>query len=1225
MTDFFDNPRAVALRTRAVDAYRSHRVRKWLLIAAIVLVVYGLLGFFAAPPIIRSQLQTRLTTLLGRNINVAKVHFNPYTLRLELDQLRVAGRAGQPDFVDADHVVVNASWTSLFRMAPVLDALTLQHPRIRVVRTGAGRFDFDDILDRFAAQPKAPDASPARYSLSNISVHDGDIAFDDQLQNARHQIDHLELGIPFIANLPRDADIYVQPLLAMRVDGSPLRIAGQTKPFANDRESIINFHFNRLDLPRYLAYAPAPLPFALPKGLLSGDLELHFIQTTTTPQLRLTGNLQLDDFALNDNHGLPILALQQGNIALTDVQPLLSRYRFGTLRLAGMQLHYTQTAPGHSNFDSLSAKPANAGKRTTPTDLRIAALVLQDDAFQYTNAAHRTLELDKLHGTLKNLSLLQAPPAQLDLAGQLNGGSIAAKGTLDLAASKLAAALTLQNVGLESLQGVAGLPLDGHAADGKLSVTGDVKLDWGQAFNLQLAKTRASVTDFALAPQTKGGTAPIAWQKLDATLDAFDLATQTATVGAVTADGLKLAVQRLADKRINLLQLFASAPARHGARGKPSPWHWSVAQLGFKNSAVAFTDDAAGPRPVKVQLDKLEGSLDHLSDKLDAASAVKLSGATGRGTFSLAGTLWPSPLRADLQVDTRRIDISGLEPYYGVPLNVTLSRARVTSRGKLRYDMRGAQPTITYRGDAALENVRIQDKLTGDDFLRWRELDARNLDVALGSDAPRVSIGNLALRSFYARMIINANGRLNLADVVANPASAPVSVTRANQSAAAAPAVAQQPAGATSSTPTAAVATAATTGTPTAAATPMPATDIHIGGITLTDGQLNFTDDFINPNYTANLTRLHGNIGAFGTTPNAPPAQIAVQAALNDNAPVDINGTLNPLQPVAALDIKGTATGVELTRLSAYSTRYTGYPITDGKLNADVQYKLDNRKLAADNHIYITQLTFGERDESPGIKHLPVKLAVALLKDSQGNIDVNLPVTGSLDDPQFSVGGLVWRALVNLIGKAVTAPFRLLGAAFGGGHGEDLDYVPFAPGSAVLDKDAQARLGKIVAMLDKKPALVLDITGRVDPAKDVPGLREVTVENLVRRAMLLDTQGRHADVSPAALASAHVTPDQYEKYLKRAYKDDDIKGKPRNFLGLGKSPPPEAMRSMMEANVPTGAAAMRELAGQRAAAVRAWLKGKLADNRVVVESPKLNADGIDDKGPTTRAQFGLHQ
>jgi len=479
-------------------------------------------------------------------------------------------------------------------------------------------------------------------------------------------------------------------------------------------------------------------------------------------------------------------------------------------------------------------------------------------------------------------------------------------------------------------------------------------------------------------------------------------------------------------------------------------------------------------------------------------------------------------------------------------------------------------------------------------------------------------------------VIVNANGTLNLSEVVANPAAAPVSVTRAAN---------EQPAGAALPTPAAAAPPPAPKPAASAAATPeiaatapasaasatAPAADIHIGGITLVNGQLNYTDNFIKPNYTANLTKLTGKIGAFGTKPGDPPADLSVQGAVNDNSPVDIDGTINPLQPVAFLDIKGKADEVELTGLSAYSAKYTGYPITAGKLTVDVHYMLDQRKLNADNHIFITQLTIGNRDESPGIRHLPVKLAVALLKDTQGNIDVNVPVSGSLDDPQFSLGSLIWHAIGNLIARAATAPVLLLGSAFGGINHEDLGYVEFAPGSAVVDKNAQERLGKIVAMLRQKTSLNLDITGRVDPSKDQDGLRKVTVDNLVRRAKLLDQEGKHADTSDAALAAVNVTPDEYDKYLKRAYKEDDFKGKPKNFIGLKKSLAPDEMRSLMETNVSVDEAAMRALAQRRAAAVQAWLKGKLDDKRISLKAPMLDAKGIDDKGKTTRVEFGLHQ
>jgi len=1210
--------RLAAVRTRALTVYKSRRTRKTVLIIAIVLVLFGLFGFFAAPSIIRGQIEQRASAALDRPVTLGKVHLNPYTLRLQLDQLHIGERDGKSSFVDIDQVVANTSWTTLFRLAPVLDELSLQRPRIHIARTADQRFNFSDIIDRYASQPADPNAKPARFALSNISVHDGDIVFDDQAAKATHHVEQLELGIPFLANLPSSTDVFVKPLLALKVDGSPLRIEGQTKPFASNRESAIGFQLDRLDLPRYLGYVPKPLPIAIPKGLLSGKLELNFLQTPEAPQVRLSGNLQLDDFALDSSKGEPIARLGHGTAELADVQPLVSRYQLGALKLDQAQVYYTASEGGHSNYDTLTTPsvPADPAQKATPTDLRIASLALTGSTIHYTDATQNKLDLANLHGSLLGLSMLAAPPAKLDLAGQLYGGDIGAKGTLDLAAARLNAALTLKQVDMVPLQAMAGSAMAARAAKGKLDANGQLQLDWGKATNVHLAPAQATVTDFALEAGGKGQAAPIAWSRLQAEIEQIDLASRQARLKSLVGTGLSLDVQRAANGNISLTELFAppksAAKAAPRAKGKPADtgpaWQWSIAHLGVDNGAVRFADHAVGDgKPAVLEVTALKGGIEDLSDKFNQQRAMKLDGNIGKGTFSLAGKVQPSPALAELDVTTRGMDIATFAPYISVPLNVTISSARLSGKGKLVYDGRSAQAKFGFKGNAALERVRVQDKVTGDDFLRWSALNAGNLDVAYGSGTPRMHVGSLVLSAFYARMIVNANGRLNLADVVAKPEQeAPVSVTRAETNAPAAPKVSKT-----------------VTETEKPAESIAPAADIQLGQITLLNGQLNYTDNFIKPNYTANLTKVTGKIGAFGTS-GGPPADVAVQAQLDDNSPVDISGTMNPLAPVAFLDIQGKANEVELTRLSAYSSKYTGYPITAGKLTVDVKYNLDQRKLKADNHIYITQLTFGDRIEAPGISHLPVKLAVALLKDTQGNIDVNVPVSGSLDDPQFSMGGLIWRAIGNLIVKAVTSPFRLLGSAFGGGDHEDLGYVEFEPGSAVLSGAAQERMGKVVAMLNQKTSLTLDIVGRVDPAQDQNGLRKVTVQDMIHKEKVLDDGGKNADTSPAALAAVAITPDQEERYLARAYKHAEDIDKPRNALGLKKSLEPDEMRALLETNVKTDDAAMRDLAERRANAVRDWLKGKLPDNRYGLKDPKLTPEGIDDKGKTTRVDFGLH-
>ncbi|MEC4600239.1 DUF748 domain-containing protein, partial [Burkholderia vietnamiensis] len=403
-----------------------------------------------------------------------------------------------------------------------------------------------------------------------------------------------------------------------------------------------------------------------------------------------------------------------------------------------------------------------------------------------------------------------------------------------------------------------------------------------------------------------------------------------------------------------------------------------------------------------------------------------------------------------------------------------------------------------------------------------------------------------------------------------------------------------------------------------AAPPPQNPVRMHFGELVLQNGRVTYTDNFIKPNYTANLVAIKGTVGAFGTD-STTSAPVDVAANLAGNGPISIRGSVNPLIDKPALDLTATAHGVELTNLTPYSAKYAGYPITKGKLNVDLHYQLANDQLQANNHIFIDQLTFGDHVENDTATKLPVKLAISLLKNTRGEIDVNLPVSGSLSNPEFSIGGLIWRAVLNLIAKAVTSPFTLLSHAFGGSGGEDLGYVEFAPGSYALSDAQQKKLDTVAKMLTEKPSIRLDLIGRVDPAVDTPGLRDVYVDRLVRQQKLKDVIGQGESVDPMTVK---VAPAEYDKYLTRAYKAADFK-KPRNLVGLQKTLPDADMKKALADHAPADDNALRALAQQRAQAVRQYLDGKIDSSRMFVVAPKLDAKGIEDKGATTRVDFGL--
>ncbi|MGH8505412.1 MAG: DUF748 domain-containing protein, partial [Stenotrophobium sp.] len=254
----------------------------------------------------------------------------------------------------------------------------------------------------------------------------------------------------------------------------------------------------------------------------------------------------------------------------------------------------------------------------------------------------------------------------------------------------------------------------------------------------------------------------------------------------------------------------------------------------------------------------------------------------------------------------------------------------------------------------------------------------------------------------------------------------------------------------------------------------------------------------------------------------------------------------------------------------------------------------------------------------PDATKLPVLLAVALLKDRNGVIDINLPVSGSLSDPQFSIGGVILRVVVNLLEKAVTSPFALLGSAFGGG--DELGYVEFAPGSATLSDADHVKLDKLAKALADRPALKLDISGRVDPATDADGLRHEILLRDVRAEKARELGDKDSSTAgPSAVSAA-----EYPEYLRKVY-DHGKFSKPRNVLGLAKSLPPAEMEKLILANTPVDDVALRDLAMRRAAAVRDYLDGpaKVPVDRLFLAAPHLDATGIHDQGKPNRVDFLL--
>ncbi len=256
---------------------------------------------------------------------------------------------------------------------------------------------------------------------------------------------------------------------------------------------------------------------------------------------------------------------------------------------------------------------------------------------------------------------------------------------------------------------------------------------------------------------------------------------------------------------------------------------------------------------------------------------------------------------------------------------------------------------------------------------------------------------------------------------------------------------------------------------------------MRINTVVVENGSANFADFSVNPSFATGIQSLAGTIRGLSSNPDTR-AKVDLKGSVDRFSPVVIAGEVNLLSAALYTDIGMSFSNMELTTFNPYSGKFAGYSIAKGKLSTELKYKVQNRALEAEHHVVIDQLEFGAATESKDAVPLPIKLAVALLKDRNGVIDINLPVRGTLDDPTFRLGPIIWKAVIGLLTKIVTAPFALLGSLFGGG--EDLAFVDFAPGSAMLAPDAAQKLTTLAKALVERPQLKLDIPLSVHTAVD---------------------------------------------------------------------------------------------------------------------------------------------
>jgi hypothetical protein len=457
------------------------------------------------------------------------------------------------------------------------------------------------------------------------------------------------------------------------------------------------------------------------------------------------------------------------------------------------------------------------------------------------------------------------------------------------------------------------------------------------------------------------------------------------------------------------------------------------------------------------------------------------------------------------------------------------------------------------------------DSIDEEDLLKWESLQLDNIQGTL--EPFSLALREIVLNGAYSRIVIRKDGTLNLQNLVQKDEKKPNA--QAPDSAAAQPAEPSPPPG----------------------PVPQPASarkQIRIDAVTIQDGTMSFTDNHLPRRFAATFYKLGGRVSGLSSE-ESKFADVDLRGNLENNSPLQITGKINPLRDDLFVDLKVSFQDIDLSPVTPYTGTFLGYTVEKGKLDLDLKYKIENKKLDSENKIFIDQFTFGEKVESDKATTLPVKLGLALLKDHKGEIHLDVPVTGRTDDPKFSIWKLVFQVLQNLLVKAVTSPFSLLSSMFG--SGQDFSAVQFDLGLSTIPPREEQKLEALSKALLDRPALKIELKGYVDREKDAEAYRNELLNHKLRneKFLALSKAGTIKEGEKSDLVK--LLPEEYATYLKAVYRKEKFP-KPRNAIGLVKDLPPDEMKKLIISNTVVGEPELQTLARERAVAVTNHLVGK---------------------------------
>ncbi len=1063
----------------------------WVLLSIVVL--YGIAGFVGIPYIIVNKVPQLVKEQTNGNLYIGKATFNPFSFELNVQDLHFTS----PDntrFITLKAFRINYELYALVTGKFSFSTIALIRPNITVARGDDGTFNFAWLQELGSGETAEPETESTTklppVKITNLLIEEGRIFYTDA--SKEHPF---EVAIAPLDFALKDIDTTDNAnardrirLSAQLNDGGSIDLSSRilsVEPFA--LEGTIDYEAGKLFTGwRYLQEQ-------LKLEVADGKLNMHARFHVDSGDLEA---MRIDDlrFALNKLRIIPKGAkrhhdlLSIKSIRLNDgfVEPMRQKIRLDTVTVEQVGIAALRQKDGVidwqyylSQTDASASKPdTNATPHhdnTQPWDLLLQHFVLNDLHVNFEDRAvtpPTTFQINPLQFTADNISSLPQTPLRYAMQMRLNNTMhCTSQGTLSHStlnargdAGCEGIDLTWFNPYIDAAASSALQRYDLYIGSGVSRFHVNYKALEDETVVLDINNTTLTLEQFALKQKHKNTTL-FAMKKMAFEGIRANTATREARMSRFIVEQPYAYASLDRNGVLNWNHVIVpqkpnASKVKEAAQTNATPWHLLLKQFKLRDGKVHFKDHSLA-KAHSTKLNALDVTLDNVDSaaktSLQYRSSMRLN---NRGKITTQGSLQHTPLVQKGTLNLRNVHLEDFSPYAAKDYFIALKRGVLNLESSIAYAPSHKHADATLKGTLSLKDLVVEESRDNTVLLAWNAVTVA--PFAFEYNPNKLFIKEIDVNGLYANAIIDVNGTMNVAQLSRHPHK-------------------EQTASDTKNT-----------------ASPKSDFMMQIVKVSLQNSSANFEDYSLPLQFKAYIHDFNGDI--YGISSNQQEtSSLELNGVVNQYGSAKLKGSFNAAAIEKFTDLNLVFRNIDLVNMSPYSGKFIGQRIANGKLFLDLNYDIVDSQMVGENSIIVKKLELGDDVESKDAINLPLGLAIALLEDSDGIIDLELPVSGDMNNPEFSYGHIIFQAFVNLITKAVTAPFSLLGSMLGI-DGEALEYVEFEPGSATVLPPEQEKLDLLAKALIKRPKLTLVLHGSYNETHDTTAIKEA---KLLRQALAL--------------------------------------------------------------------------------------------------------------------------